>query len=265
MTVDTDICNRALAAIGSRSTIASLNENSAEARVCRQFYTSTRDAVLRSAHWNCARKVAYLSLVKSLPGTPENTSSGAPAWNPAWPPPPWLYEYAYPSDCLQMRYISPQLFTTGNAVVPTFSVPSLGAVPPFLQVAPQRFLVGLDTDTNGNQTRVVLTNQDQAIGIYTAQVTIPDLWDSTLIEAMVASLAVRICVPISGDKKMKEDARQEAAVAIQQARLSDGNEGWQTQDHIPDWIRTRGVGLDWMGPATDGLVGAWSTPSFLML
>ncbi len=267
MTTDTDICNRSLAAIGARSTIASLQENSAEARVCRQFYESTRDAVLRAAHWNFGRKVAYLSLLKSVPGTPENQSTAAStSWSPAWPPPPWLYEYAYPSDCILMRYISPQLFTTGSgSQVPTFSVPSLGAIPPAIQVRPQRFQVGIDTDANNNQVRVVLSNQDQAIGIYTQRVTIPDLWDPAFTEAMVAALGVRICIPVSGDKRMKQDARQDALETIMQARISDGNEGWQSQESVPDWIRVRGIGLDWMSPATDGLVGAWSTPSFLLV
>ena len=270
MTTDTDISNRALGMIGARSTIASLSgENSPEARACRLYYDTTRDAMLRSAHWNFTRKVAYLSLLKSAPGTPENTTTAAsPTWNPAWPPPPWLYSYAYPSDCLLMRYISPQIFTTGQGPggpVPVFSVPSLGAVPPFVQIRPQRFQVGLDVDGQGNQARVVLSNQDQAIGIYTAQVLVPDLWDPSFQDAMAAALAVRLAIPLSGDKKMMQLAAQVAMQTVLAARVSDGNEGLTSQDSIPDWLRVRGVGLDWMSPMTDGLVGAWSTPSFLMI
>ncbi len=266
MTTDTDICNRALGLIGGRTTIASLQENSNEARVCRLYYDTTLGSMLRAAHWNFARKVAYLSLLKSAPGTPENTqATAAAAWSPAWPPPPWLYSYAFPSDCVLVRYISPQLYTTGmGSSVPVFSIPSMGAAPPFVQLRPQKFQVGVDTDAQGNQTRVVLSNQDQAIGIYTARVTNPDVWDESFQEAMAAALGVRICIPISGDKAMMKLAAQNAMQAVVGARVSDGNEGLTSQDSIPDWIRIRGVGLDWMGPGTDGLVGAWSTPSFLM-
>ena len=87
MTTDTDICNRAMGMVGARSTIASLaQENSPEARICRLYYATTLGAMLRSAHWNFARKVAYLSLLKSAPGTPENTATpAATTWSPAWP------------------------------------------------------------------------------------------------------------------------------------------------------------------------------------
>jgi hypothetical protein len=53
---ETSICNRALNAIGTRSTIASLGEESNEARQCNILYASTRDSLLTMAAWNFARK-----------------------------------------------------------------------------------------------------------------------------------------------------------------------------------------------------------------
>src|SRR5258708_25919710 len=99
MASEVTICNRALQAIGTRTTIASLTEDSVEARNCNLIYADTRDEVLQMAYWNFAQKTAYLALLKSAPGTPTNASSAAIQWSAAFPAPPWLYEYAYPVDC----------------------------------------------------------------------------------------------------------------------------------------------------------------------
>src|SRR4030095_9643447 len=112
MTSITDIANRALSSIGTRSQIADLSEDSNEARSCRLLLEPLRDEVLRLAPWNCAFNYANLDLICSAPGTPENPTAGEATWNKGIPPPPWSYEYAFPSDCLRAVFIVPQ-FTTG--------------------------------------------------------------------------------------------------------------------------------------------------------
>lgn len=56
-----DICNEAMDLLGA-ATIASLTENSKEARLCNRRFDTVRDAVLRSHPWNVA--VARASLAK---------------------------------------------------------------------------------------------------------------------------------------------------------------------------------------------------------
>ena len=114
MTSILDIANRALSAVGARSGAAgsvtalqSLNASSNEAFQVNLLLNPTRDDLLRAAHWNFARKTALLSLLKAAPGTPENSSTPT-AWSSAYPPPPWLYSYGYPSDCLKMRSVATQ-------------------------------------------------------------------------------------------------------------------------------------------------------------
>ena len=53
---EVDICNEALSVMGSRSTIASLTENSAEAIQCNLRYETVRDQLLRLAPWAFAKK-----------------------------------------------------------------------------------------------------------------------------------------------------------------------------------------------------------------
>src|SRR3954468_25037564 len=109
MASEVTICNRALQSIGTRTTIASLSELSVEARNCALIYDDTRDEVLQMAYWNFAQKTVYLALLKSAPGTPSNSASTATQWTTDYPSPPWLYEYAYPEDCIQLSRIVQQI------------------------------------------------------------------------------------------------------------------------------------------------------------
>lgn len=83
MTSDVDICNRALSRLGTKATIASMTENSTEARTCAIWYEATRDALLRAFDWNFARRRVVLA------------DLGAP-------PTGWDYRYAMPTDCLRL-------------------------------------------------------------------------------------------------------------------------------------------------------------------
>jgi hypothetical protein len=68
MTAEVDIANRALSAIGTRSQIADMSEDSNEARQCKLLLEPLRDELLRMAPWNCAMNFNNLSLICSAPG-----------------------------------------------------------------------------------------------------------------------------------------------------------------------------------------------------
>lgn len=82
MPTDVEIGNMALGKLGTRATIASLTEDSVEAREINRVYTTVRDDLLAAMDWNFAR--VYLDL--ALSGTA---------------PTKWSFSYAYPSDCLK--------------------------------------------------------------------------------------------------------------------------------------------------------------------
>ncbi len=82
-----DICNLALLHIGASATIASLTEDSAEARACARIFDMARDSTLRDHSWNFAAK--YLSLAQTGNAPQE-----------------WHYRFRYPSDCLKALRIS---------------------------------------------------------------------------------------------------------------------------------------------------------------
>lgn len=110
MTTNTDVVNRALQSIGTRTTVTDgeLAANSSnEAIQANLILTKYRDQLLRMAPWDCGLKVGNLIWLTSLPGTPENTSPATFNWQPGQPPPPWAYEYFYPDDCLRACWIVP--------------------------------------------------------------------------------------------------------------------------------------------------------------
>lgn len=262
MTTSADIVNRALIAIGARANVTSLQERSPEAEQANWLYVPTRQALLRAAHWNFARKTAYLTVIKSAPGTPTNPGPGTLAWDPATQPaPPWLYEYAYPSDCLQVRFVQPQISVGFGPTDQIFSVPSYTPVPNIGYTA-QRFQVATDTDHGGQQVNVILTNQGTAICIYTMDIVNENLWDGLFQQAMVESLGSQLALQLNGNVQLARLQAGKAMEAINQARARDGDEGLTVNDHTPGWIAIRGWAGDWSqntyGPA-------WVTPSFLLI
>ena len=247
MTSEVDVANRALSLIGTRSQIASFDEDSNEARNVKLVFHSQRDELLRMAPWNCAFNFANLSLICSAPGTPENPSAGGSTWEKGIPPPPWSYEYAYPSDCLRPVYVVPQ-FTTGFTSGVPITTAVTGGAPAFWNGPPVRFKVAVDQigpagkpSSEGLDQRVILTNQEQAILAYIKRVTNPDVWDDLFRHALTSALAARLVIALTGDKGLAQLQAENANRHIMSARVMDGNEGLTVNDVTPDWIRTRGI------------------------
>lgn len=225
---DVQIANLALDAAGTRSTIASLQENSKEARACSRQYGPALAAVLQAAHWNFARKQSSLSLLK------DGTQGDAV-------PVPWLYEYAYPSDCLQARYVMPLLQSNPGTAPGASSVP-------YAMGQPVRFIVSSDDDSQGNPIKVILCNQPTAILVYTRLVTNTGLFDDTFTQALAFYVAHRISIPLSGDKALAKSNFEIAERLTTEARASNGNEGLTVIDQVPDWVAVRGYASDWAYP-----------------
>lgn len=248
MTSTTDIANRSLASIGTRTQIASLTENSPEARAANLWIDSLRRELLRMAPWNCAKNTNTLALVCAAPGTPENPSVGTVQWQKGQPSPPWTYEYLYPADCIRPLWIVPQ-FSTGFASGVPITTAVTGGAPSFWQGPPVRYAVGIDqidpatglVSATGQDTKIILTNQEFAILVYLRNVTNPDVMDDAFQQAWVAGLAGRMVFQLTGDKTLANIKMKEANEYIQIARTSDGNEGLTVNDVTPDWIRVRGI------------------------
>lgn len=227
------VINRALLAIGSQSQVSSLQEGSPQANAASVLYQPTFEQLARSAPWNCLRQQATLTLLAAAQGTPENPDGTTLPL----PPTPWLYQYQQPADCLQVRFIVPSL-PAPNAGIPIFSnntsaptwLPNGGQIP---------FAVAYALDAHNQPLNVILTNQSQAIAVYTVNQPNPQIWDSLFQSAMVASLAAYFVPALSLHMPLMQIQIKLAEEMIQQARVRDGNEGVTSMDHLPDWMRAR--------------------------
>lgn len=230
------IANRALLSVGSRSTITNFSpsDGSTEGDAVSILYTPTFESLARSARWNCLRKQQTLTLLAAAQGAPENPSGTTLPI----PPTPWNYSYALPSDCLAFRSIVPSLPsgagggtppTSASVAAPTW-IPAGGQIP---------FAVSSAQDGAGNPIEIILTNQMQAQGIYTANIPNPALWDSLFQAAMVASLAAFLVPALSLSMTLMNVCIKSAEGMIVQARVADGVEGVTVMDHLPDWMIAR--------------------------
>lgn len=228
-TSEVEVAQFALDLVTTKSSISSLTEGSPEANACNRWFDQTRDQLLRAAHWNFAKKTRALSLLKQAPGTPGAAASSSTVWTTDFPPPPWLYEYSYPSDCLLVRAVTPQP-ESGGTSIPIFSAPTAS----YQAGRPVRFEV-----QNDDNTKVITTNAYQAIGIYTYRVENVGLWDVHFTLAMQTALAAFICPTLTGDRTRAQDLLKQANDMIISARVTDGNEALTVIDQMPSTIEAR--------------------------
>lgn len=291
-TLPEDIANRALDAIGSDIVVGSIGSDGTRAsEVVRRSYTPTLQQLLRTAHWNFARKRGKLQLLADASGQTLAPLTNLPISNRVEPP--WRFAYAWPNDGLQARWLpwnqdetssgsSTGAFPPGNVSV---------AVPAFEEngswcaaQAPARFMVSSSDafpvvvgqtgwqylpDFAATQglgpinRRIILTNQCNAWLVYTRVVSVPDEWDPLFSQAMVAVLGSVLANArgVLDDRKEAMTMRaQQIAIArdaIQQARVANGNDAGMPQSvsHIPDWIRARSVGYGARAGAGGSLYG----------
>lgn len=214
-----EIYNMALDAMGSQSTVSSPMETSAEAKALNRHWRPAIEQLLRAVHWNFARYQVAATLLKD-----STLGDSVPS--------PWTYEYAYPSDCMLARFMMPS---------PSVPAPSTSSIPQMPSFTPVHFLIASDNDTNNNPTNVLLTNQPQALLVYTRLIENPSLFDAEFTEGLRLYLAHRIAITLSGDKGLSKSNYEQAMISINQARARNGNEGITVIDNLPEWLTIRGV------------------------
>lgn len=197
-------------------------------------------SVLRAVHWNFARAQTTLTVLKAAAGTPENVNGSLPR-----PPQPWLYEYAWPSDAVQARYLLP-LFPDNPSTPPIYTGSSMPAA---VCIGPMniKFLVASDLNDQNQRIKVILTNLQQAQLVYTCQIDDPNLWDSTFLDAFASTLAAFLVNPLTRSHSLLADQVKLASDLIGQARMANGDEEPENAGNIPDWLRVRMGGSGYMG------------------
>lgn len=224
------VANLALMEGGSRVSISSFNQGTPQSNAAAQFYTPKTQALLRAAHWNFARRQVTLTLLKAT------VINGLVSADP--PPQPFAFEYAWPPNCLKARFVMPTM-TTAAVGTPLTTAPST--------LTPYRtprtgipFVEGTDVDAQGNPIRVILTNLNNAILVYTADLSeTPDIWDPLFLSAETAVLAAYFTMALERDSAQVNQQVQMAKAALDQARAINGSEAINSADLSVSWIRIR--------------------------
>lgn len=198
-----NVYNLALTMLGSEGSVQSLNEESREAEQCGLWYETTRDLVFSAAPWNSL--TGYARLATAAHRDPDE------AWVATDPPPGWLHSYALPADCLRPRYLS--------------------SYAPFVPTVLQ------------NNLRVIATNEETPILIYTVRQTRVDLWGVDLIMAVAHALAAHMAKAITGKDSDLQNMWQLADERVRIARANFANEQQYALESNPEWITARGFGL----------------------
>lgn len=201
ITSPADVVNLALAGIGHTDRIGSIYEGSKAAKQALDIYSQTRDEMMRTVDYGFAARNVDLLLLKSAPAggyVPPNPWSGANN-----PPIPWMFEYAYPSDCLKIRAIKAQ---------PIF----------VLDYDPQPVVFNITNDSFYTPARkVVLCNVQNAMMVYTGQVTDPTTWEADFVEAFAAELGRRLA-PVLANMDAAKYAAAVATKAVDDAERTSG-------------------------------------------
>lgn len=209
---DVQICNTALGRIGVAQFIQDLNENSAQAIVCKQFYEQTRDLVLSDHPWKFAMRYTALQLA----GTPQLD---------------YTYSYRYPTDCLHAEKLFNQttiMSLTANGIY--ISNWDLFTVLPFIPTIP--FTVIEDEANGGN---LILTDLDTPTLVYTARITNPALFTPGFANALAWKLASEIATPLSaqpGYGKAADEAYEKEKSKAQARDLNEGHENDQRESEL---------------------------------
>ena len=192
-----DIVNQGLRRVGYKVVVGFIYEGSEAARVALDIYGQARDELLAGQDWDFARALAPLTLLKTAPVGGYNAQV---PWNAALHPPiPWVYEYAYPQGCINVRAVRP-----APTLIPSY--------------APVARIFTLGNDPTQTEQRVVLTNQANAYAVFTAQVTDPNQWSSPFIEALVDSLGRRLAQGLGAQpEEVKMQAQFEQATDLMTA------------------------------------------------
>lgn len=199
------LVNQGLMAARCTRRIADIYEGSEEAKVAIELYGQARDELLDSKDWSFSRRTAPLTLLKGPP--PDGGYTIGQPWSNLYPAPGFLYEYAYPSDCMDLR-----------AVIPMPGLmPDLDPLPAVWRVDndPTPVVSGEPPAASGPEAKVIFCDVTNAMAVYRSRVTNPAIFDPGFTAALVALLGERFAVAFGEDIAIQREGQVEAAATAQ--------------------------------------------------
>jgi hypothetical protein len=221
MATAVDICNLALAHLGDRATVSSIDppEGSAQAEHCARFYPMARDLLLTKHLWG-------FTTVRSLLAQLTNNSEQ------------WAYTYAVPNDLMSIIAVIESDATSDYSVaIPVAYTPQnvigFGAT----VYTPQPFALERDAGV-----QVIRTNVENALCRYTTRIVDPAQFDAMFTEALSYLLASYLAGPIlkgSVGTSVGRTMRQTAEALLADAKSNDSENDYNVFAHSIPWMAGR--------------------------
>lgn len=184
-----DVLNASLTQIGYKKRIANIYDGSDAANLALNIYSQTVDEQLRAFPWGFSERNVTLTLQKTAPVGGYLPPS---AWSTAYPPMPWIYQYALPDNYLYVRSLR-----QGYGIIPDYAPVAIN------------WRIYNDNSFTPPQT-VILTNLASAVLVYTAQVHAPLQWEPLFTEGLIAALAKRLSAALANLNEQQFQGREEA-------------------------------------------------------
>lgn len=269
------VVNQAMDMLGKPDLIlGDITDGSPVAEAARRNYGQALRKLLRTAHWDFARKRAKLTLLGDATLSDTSVSPLVEC--------PWSYAYAWPIDAVQGRWM-PWEPNGGVPTTPTgLPLTTGGSAPNQYRQQPGRFLVSSSDQypievgtvpwdqlpdlqrTEGlgpTNRKIILTDCCNAHFVYTRLSTVIEEWDALFRDSLVTMMALILVNVAIEDPKLATAERDRLIPflknAVADARVANGNESGypQSVDHLPIWITARNQG--W-GAGIDGSLGQFS-------
>lgn len=214
-----DICNLALARLGDRATVSSIDppEGSAQADHCARFYPLARDVALEETAWTFATSREKLTETDHL-------AAG------------WSYSYFVPNDCIHVQHLTDE----GYVVKPHGAIYDPEGNGQWIEG--QDYPFEIETDANGRE--VIVTNLPDAYVVFTTRACDPSRWSSRFIDALVFLLASYLAGPVLKGRTGEAATRSMYAAyrnVVGQASARNANQSNHKRGYTPQGMAARGV------------------------
>ena len=203
-----DIYNLAIGRVGSDKTVAALNENSKEARLCNRNYAQCRDEVMESAAFPFAVKVKALASV-----TPNLQLDG------------WAYQFAKPDDCLRILEVGP--LSEAGASIGYWGGCCGGPWDAYKREGMFAYRLMLADDGNSS---VILANNQQSYITYVAKVTNAAVFSPMMVSTIADRLSMELALPLTASSNWL----QVAMTRYNNSFNINANIQYDQQDNGPD-------------------------------
>jgi hypothetical protein len=228
------IINRALAHIKQR-VIASVNEQSEQARKAQMFYHSARRTALRACDWRFARVQAHMTELGDI-----NTALSNPVWvNGVYTAAnlkyhdiidQFNYTYLYPPKCVRMV----KVYNNRHAIFPE----------PYGERRMPKGREDLFEVMRSHVTNQLALgcNLEHAKCHYTTDMTDESQFDDMFQSALAWCLALELCLPLTADKDLMQIVAGASEKFFEEAKRKNGGESTEVAPRESPYVNARNRG-----------------------